>query len=416
MIISDELKNVISEIENSNNQKIKRSSKTEVFKLKPDPLLTSNLSGNYGALFVRSMLRKLNINEHHVFKWRPENKFRQYEIFSYYIPGCMPQTLSFSKLLKQPDGVQQIKELFSEGFFLKATLGDASFSTNSWDKTAEFDQISKLHNVNSNNYESYMLQKKLDLKCEFRIHTFCKDVIPCLTFLVQSQILSSNYAGVEKFLNEILRKLPDGILQGTLIAWDIGLTSNDKYFVIEANFTGYHPEYRTGFQTTGYVDDNHFGPIICAWLNNYFNVKYGIHVDSVEKSLLESNPFYQSFIFYISIFKNAHIDIIRDKLNDSSVSAIVYLGNDTNKLIVRLIKYFLLVDYAEMYYVIAKEECLLRVRELFLRNDQIKVWGEQELFTKTQLGLVKQLSYDRRKQICSYHAIRKLNNTPYVLI
>lgn len=410
------MKNVIFEIENSNTQRVKRRSKTGVFELKPDLQLLSNLSGNYGALFVRAILSELSIDEHYIFRWRPENKFIQYQILNYYIPGCMPESLSLSKLLNQSNGIQEIKELFSKGFFLKATLGDASFSTNSWDRTAEFDHISRLHNFSSNNYESYMLQKKLDLKCEFRIHTFYKDVVPCLTYLIQSNRTSGNYPRVEGYINDILQKLPDGLLQGTLIAWDIGLTIDNEYYVIEANFTGYHPEYRAGFQTTGYVDDHHFGPIICAWLNIFFNVKYGIYIDSIENNLFENNPFYNSFIFYMSIFKNAQIDINKNKVRNSLNSAIIYLGDDANKLIVRLIKHFLLVDYAEMYYVIVKEECLLRIQELFLRNDQIEVLSEHELLIKDQLELVKQLNYDRRKQTCCYHAIRKLKNNSYVVI
>ncbi|MBB6270582.1 hypothetical protein HDF26_001009 [Pedobacter cryoconitis] len=416
MIAPYDLRNVIYEIERCDLPEVKRNSETGTFELKANSSLLSNLSGNYGAFIVRSILHKLNINEHHVFKWRLENKFRQYQILNYYFPDCMPKTLSFSKLLNQPNGIWQIKELFANGFFLKATLGDASFSNKNWDKTAEFDSISKLHNEPNVEYESYMLQKKLDLQCEFRVHTFSKDIIPGLVYVMQGQIPPDKRTGVEKFVNEVLRKLPDVILQGTMIAWDIALTNNDQYYVIEANFTGFHPEYRAGFQTTGYVDDHHYGSIICAWLNNYFNQKFGVYIDAIDSSLLANYPFYEAFLFYRLILKNEHIDLIKNKTKDNPVSIIIYLGEETNNLIISLIKHFLLVDFADKYYVITKNEYFQKVGELFSGNYQISVWSEHELFTQDQRQLVEQLGYDRRKQIGCYHAVRRLKSKPYVII
>lgn len=416
MITPDDLQNVISEIERSGLQQIKRGAEIRTFELKANPALLSNLSGNCGAFIVRSLLHELKINEHHVFKWRLENKFRQYQVLDYYLPGCMPQTLSFSGLLNPSNGVEQIKALFSQGFFLKETLGDASFSKNNWDKTAKFDLISKLPNNRSDGYESYMLQKKLDIKCEFRVHTFCKEIIPGLIYVIQGHMPPDRRTGAERFVNEVLQKLPDVILQGTFIAWDIALTNDDQYYIIEANFTGFHPEYRAGFQTTGYVDDHHFGPIICAWLNHYFNEKFGIYIDAVEDSLLSDHQFYRTFLFYRSLFNAGILNIVRDTTKDESVLAIIYLGEDSNESIVRLINHFLLVDYAEMYYVIVKDEYLLKARDLFSGAHKITVWVESELFTKDQYELVEQFNDDRRRQICCYHSVRKVQNGAYLVI
>ncbi|MCX2478185.1 hypothetical protein OQY15_03735 [Pedobacter sp. MC2016-15] len=69
------------------------------FKLIPDPSLLTNLSGYCGALLIRAILQKLSIDEHQVLKFRLENKFKQYQIFNHFAPGCMPDTLPFSKLL-----------------------------------------------------------------------------------------------------------------------------------------------------------------------------------------------------------------------------------------------------------------------------------------------------------------------------
>lgn len=405
-----DLKDEIFEIEDSDLQKVKNGLGNQPFELKPYSWLLTNLSGNYGALFVRAILNELNINEHHVFKWRLENKFKQYQILNYYSPGCMPESLSFSKLLNGSNGLQKIKELFLEGFFLKATLGDASLFTKSWDKTAELDQILKRPDIGIGKYESYMLQKRLPLKCEFRIHTFSKDIIPCLSYIIQRKTPLNKRAGAETFLNGILQKLPNAIMQGTLIGWDIGYTDDDQYYIIEANFTGFHPEYRAGFQTTGLVDDHYYGAIICAWMNIYFRKNFGVYVDTVDDSLFLNYPFYKALIYYISIFKQDHINLFDHNKHQTSAPVIVYLGDVSNKLVFYLIQHFLLVDFAKMYYVIVRNRSHLQAVDSFGMNMQVNIWTERELFTEDQYLLIDHLSYERRKQFCYLHARRRFKD------
>jgi hypothetical protein len=244
-------------------------------------------------------------------------------------------------------------------------LGDASRVTNTWDKTAEFEAISKLPNTTNGEYESYMLQKKLPLKCEFRVHTFSKEIIPRLTYLMQGNRPNGNFSDAENFVNEVLQKLPGVILQGTLIAWDIALTDDDQYYIIEANFPGFHPEFRKGFQTSGFVDDHRYGAIICAWLNYYFYKTFGISVDAIEDSLFLNYLFYRSFIFYLSLFKKANIDLFIGHTNEVPFTFMIYLGEDTNILIVNLIKHFLLVDFKNLYCVIVRDEYFAKIRVLF---------------------------------------------------
>jgi len=416
MSIADDLEDEISEIENSGVQKVHNGLHIAPFELKPYSWLLADLSGNNGAFYIRALLSKLNVDEHHVFKWRLENKFKQYQVFNYYMPGCMPETLSFSKQLDQHDGVRKIEKLFSKGFFLKATLGDGSFSTKSWDKTAEFEQLSKLPNHTKGKYESYMLQRKLSIKCEFRVHTFSKGIIPRLTYLVQGDKQTDGFQHVEKFLHNVLQNLPDVILLGTFIAWDIALTDDNEYYIIEANFTGFHPEYRKGFQTTGYVDNYEYGAIICAWINRFFGEKFGVYVYAIEDRLFESHSFYKSFAFYISLFNNINIDHLINITAEPALTFIIYLGEDTNKLIVNLIRHCLLVDFVNNYFVIFKDEYFLNVRKLFAKNNQLQLRAESWFFTKDQYLLIKQLGYDRRKQISCYHALRSMTDKSCVII
>jgi len=402
---------VISDIESSYYKEVEVFSPHRPFELKSSQFLISDLSGNLGALIIRALLYHLNIDEHRVLNLRLENKFRQYQVLDHYSPGCMPETLSFTSVWFNNNRIQSDDAIFKKGFFLKATLGDSSFSNNNWDKTGELDRILKMPNLINGPFEIYMFQKKLDIKSEFRVHSFNKEIIPGMTYLMQGQKLTV-HKSLEKFLNEVLQQLPDEILQGTLIGWDVALTNDDRFFIIEANFTGFHPEYRSGFQTTGIVDNHQFGPIICAWINTYFRNRFGVFADSVEEELFVNHPFYQQFVFYTSIFKDEYIDLLKEKLP----YAIMYLGDNSNMLVINLIRHFLLVNFATKYYVLVKDECFVSINKIFSTNGLVLIIKERSLFNNSQLQLVKQLGYDRRKQICSYRALRRIGDKSCIII
>jgi len=113
----EDLQQSIIAIESSIFHKFKRGNGG--FELIAYTSILTNLSGNCGALFVRAVLQKLLVNEHQVLQFRLENKYKQYQVFNHYYPGCMPETLAFSELLAQSEGEQKIRDLFDKGYFLK---------------------------------------------------------------------------------------------------------------------------------------------------------------------------------------------------------------------------------------------------------------------------------------------------------
>lgn len=409
------LEEIIMDIESSDSWNIERKSENETFELWNDPALLEDLEGNRGALFVRALLNKLDVNEHHVFRWRLENKYRQYLILNHYVPGCISKTISFSQVLNAHNGVQKIKELCENGFFVKATLGHRTGEANSFDKTKELDNIIYSYQKGHSHLEKWMLQKRLDLKEEFRIHTFGTDIIRGLTFIANGED-SSKSKDAEMFLKGILRKLPDAILRGTLIGWDIGVTETDEYYVVEANFTGFHPEFARGFQTSGYFGDRAYGPILCAWLNNYFRIRYHVSIGSIESSLLSSDEFYKEFMYYDSLIRNEHIEFLRNKTGDTNVSAIIYLGDEVDHLLIKLIEYFQLENFADRYYLILHAKNVLEVGNLFSADAHVRGLIENDLFTEDQYTLIKLLTYERRKKICSYHALRIVKEGAYFMV
>ncbi|WP_316751628.1 hypothetical protein [Pedobacter gandavensis] len=401
------LEALIVSIENSPPQAITKRSEADTFELWSDPAILEQLSGNIGAIFVRSLLNRLNVDEHHVFKWRLENKYRQYQILNHYVPDSVAESMGLSALLNTTDGVQKIRELCADGFFIKATLGHRTGENKNFDRTADLENIILSHQKESDQTEKWMVQKRLNLKEEFRLHTFSKKVIYGLTFIMKGEdSLKGAYA--EEFVKGILEKLPETISQGTLIGWDIGITDNNEYYVIETNVTGFHPEYARGFQTSGYFGDTEFGSIMCAWLNHYFSLNYQVSIDSVENSLLSSNPFYQEFMYYAALFKKEQLEFLRNQVKATNIAGILYLGEQINPLLTNLLTYFQIENFADTYYLIVNGKNAPMLRQFFSGHADVMILTENDLFTADQYQLIEQLSYERRKKICSYRALRRI--------
>lgn len=407
---------LIYDIEHSLVQKLHKYEIPHSFQLQSDVELISNLSGTYGALFIRALLSKLKLNEHHLFKWRLEHKLNQFYVLNHYYPGCMPETFMLAEIIKGIDSLKRIQTMIAEGFFIKATLGDASLQNNNWDRTGELVEIIKIPQNIWDKHQPYILQKKLQLSAEYRIHTLFKEIIPALTFVTQGHKIIGNKTQIEFFLKRVLARLPYSITEGAFIAWDVGLTEDGQYFIIEANFTGFHPEYRAGFQTTGYVDNDKYGPIICAWLNKYFRINLGISVENIEESLYMKTPFYRHWTYYNSILNESHLKAMQTQGENEFISAVIYVDHDNVELMKNLLAHFLLVDFARSYNLVTAGSLYASLKIFYWGNQWIRVFNEQELFTEDQEDIIELMSNERRKQISRFHLIRKLRLKSYVLI
>ena len=380
------------------------------FELKEDSDLSSDLSGGVGAFFVRSVIGHMQIDEHHIFQWHLQNKYMQYLVFNHYAEGCMPKTYSLSALINSSGGKTLVEELFQQHYFLKSTMGHGSGKNNNFDRTRDYEGILTSYSNKPDFDEEWILQKKLKLVGEYRIHTFSKDLINGLTFTISGE--SQSYVHAEKFLKHFLAKVPASLFLGTLIGWDIGLDDNNHYHIIEANFTGFHPEYRRGFQTTGYVEDNSYGPICCALLNLYWKLHHGCFIDSISEGLLSIFKFYQDSLFYISLFKNTNSELLHCPTDNKLSSAIIYWGSHNNQRTTTLISYFRLANIAEKYFIIVEKGLEVEAYCTFTSLTNIQIIYERSLFTINQQVVIEKLSYLRKKVICCYHVIRamKLNS------
>jgi len=406
---------LILDIEQSDFSQIGTRPADETFELRPVPALMSNLSGGVGTYLVRAILDELGVDQHRIFRWRLENKYIQYLIFNHYVPDSMAVTFSFANLMLEHDSVQKINQLCANGFFIKSTLGDSSGRKKSFDRTEELDEIIHSHRaLYKDEQEKWIIQQKLDLQDEFRIHTFGKDLIDGLTFVIAGGNSSNGWAA-QRLVRTVLEKLPDSILQGTLIGWDIGVTTSDKLYIIEANFTGFHPEYGEGFQTSGYFGDSRYGSIVCAWFNNYFKKKYKISIGSVEDSLL-TYEFFREFVFYASVFKVEHLDLYAHRSEGKYLAVVIYVDNYTTGLFTNLVKYFRLINFADQFYLITDKEYLPALMNTFSKNDPVNFLIENNFFDQDKYHVIKQLTYSARKQIFCHHVIGLIEEKSYVII
>lgn len=100
--------------------------------------------------------------------------------------------------------------------------------------------------------------------------------------------------------------------------------------------------------------------------------------------------------YYMSIFNNWHFEVFESNRQKNAYPVILYLGEDTNTLIVHLINHFLLIDFAKQYYVIVRDECFLKIKNILGTHPQIQVVVESYLFTMDQYELIKQFGYGRK--------------------
>jgi len=411
----DSLKELILDINNSNLNYISRNLVNIAFELSPHPILLTDLSGWIGALIVRAILYRLGVNEHHIFKWRPENKYIQYLILNHYSRGCMPKTMSLTALLKKDEWVESLRGLIKFGYFIKATLGFGSGRTKSFDRTTDLEQILRNHKYDDLfKNEKWIIQKRLKLNKEFRIHTFGKDILYGLTFRISGTSELKDFDQPQEFVYLILQKLPSSFIEGSMIGWDIGLTKKGKYYVIEANFTGFHPEYHCGFQTTGYVDDPPFGSIVCAWLHTYFRNKYAISIASVESILMEKFPYLEEFFYYISILKNEHIEaLIKAKGRVNTVY--IYLDENTDVNMIRLVSYMQIAHFADKIYIITNQELVQEAQKIFTGDNLIHL-PEHSLFTEDQYKKVQLLDDENKKKMCFSNLMKMTTGQSYIFI
>jgi hypothetical protein len=246
--------------------------------------LVEGLGGSKRALPVRQLLRALGFDEARHLQWRMEHKLVQALVLRTWIPEIIPVTYGLHSLARKHGtlGIRQfLANHFPDGYLLKAALGDSSGEAgggyNSDAILAVMDRAAPVPRRILD--EEIVVQERIKVATEYRVHSLEEDVIEDLTFRrYQGGSIAGERDEPNAFVTSVLRRLPDGLVGGSLLAWDIALQPSGKYKIIEVNFTGFHPVFKRGFHCSGYFHDHHWGACDTARLLNHVARKDGVEV------------------------------------------------------------------------------------------------------------------------------------------
>jgi hypothetical protein len=247
--------------------------------------LIEGLAGSTRALLVRQLLRALGFDEHRHLQWRVEHKLIQALVLRAYIPEAIPVTCGLDGLRRLKGAGGSFREFladrFSSGYVIKATLGDSSGEVPArhnpeliLDSPAEPDPLRRTLLD-----EKHVVQERLAITTEYRVHSLEQGVIDDLTFRrYEAGGIPAEREAPNEYVRSLLSRLPDALVGGSLLAWDIALQPSGDFLVIEVNFSGFHPAFKRGFHCSGYFHDQHWGACDTARLLNYVAREDGVDV------------------------------------------------------------------------------------------------------------------------------------------
>ncbi|HVV47082.1 MAG TPA: hypothetical protein VHC72_17845, partial [Bryobacteraceae bacterium] len=201
--------------------------------------LAEGLGGTTRALPVRQLLRALDFDERRCLPWRLEHKLMQALILRSWAPESIPVTCGLRSLARGLDraalpGV--LKSRFPAGFVLKAALGDSSGESFARGVTNGIPESMLLSEPRGILDEEYVVQERIPIAVEYRVHSLEEDIIEDLTFRrYEPGSIAGERKGPNGFVKSVLDRLPDALVGGSLLAWDIGLDASGSFTVIEVN-------------------------------------------------------------------------------------------------------------------------------------------------------------------------------------
>jgi hypothetical protein len=254
---------------------------------------SEGMRSTYRALIVRQLLAKLGFDEHRIFRWRLEHKLVQAALLNHYQPGSVPVTCGLSRFVSKTAGDlrRTVEKTFPTGYVIKRALGDSSGERGLTDCTEEaLALVTSASGAAARLWdEQWLLQQRIPIAKEYRVHSIEERVIPDLTFhRFEWGNITGERDAPNEYVEQLLRQLPDAVVGGSLLAWDIALTPGGDMLVIEVNFSGYHPVWHPGFQCSGYYQDVPWGAQMVARLLRFIedtdDLEIRLRVDKEEPS------------------------------------------------------------------------------------------------------------------------------------
>jgi hypothetical protein len=232
-----------------------------------------------------------------------DHKLIQALVLRSVIPESIPVTYGLNALaFRNGSGAglrQFLADHFPSGYVIKAAVGDSSGELPHDDRSE-----SALIALESSGppqscsllEEGYVVQERIPIKIEYRVHSLEEDVIEDLTFRRYADgSIPEERKAPNAFVSAVLRRLPDALVGGSLLAWDVALSSSGSFVIVEVNFTGFHRAAKPGFHCSGYFHDQHWGACDSARLLNHVartdSVEVNVDADASDYPI--ENQFYK---------------------------------------------------------------------------------------------------------------------------
>lgn len=270
--------------------------------------LSDGIWGSFPVTFIRHLYRELNFDEHRVFKWRLEHKLIQALVLNRYAPGSVPATRGLDEFKRCAGNLNLRAALEAEfpfGFFLKSALGDSSGDCDTPDRTEQFlkackqqavcEQQSVVSDARPLHSETFLVQERIPIEVEYRVHTLEDRVIKDLTFHRYGKgDIPGERDAPNAFVQSVLDRLPNAVVAGTVCGWDVARRPQSGFVVVEINFSGFHPVHNRGFQCSGWFHDEQWGALSAARLVRFLEDHCGLRVsiDADRPDLEVENRFY----------------------------------------------------------------------------------------------------------------------------
>ncbi len=264
-----------------------RAGTPQMFRLSEALPLLEGMSSTQRALMIRQLCRNLGFDEHWPFQWRVEHKLVQAVLLDYFCPGEAPVTRGLGRMCAQLGPLElraAIEAAFPGGYYIKTALGDSSGEQPFVDRTRmvvlaiERGEL-VIPPCSEATLERWVIQERVQIATEYRVHSLEDLVIDDLTYHRYGRgDIAEERAGPNAYVQQILDRLPGAIVGGSLLGWDVALTKEGRYVVIEVNFTGCHPVHRAGFQASGYYQDIEWGAHCTSRLLRFIERTDGVEV------------------------------------------------------------------------------------------------------------------------------------------
>ena len=194
---------------------------------------------------------------------------------------------------KQIEATADCVREFSSDDFVNDDFGSARVD----DETTRL----RVHDVHD---ETFVLQGRVAIDEEYRVHTVEGRVAPKLTYRRYGWGISPDEREAPNtFVQRAIDRLPNGFVRGAIVAWDVAKirvrerAGDDRFVIIEANLAGYHPVFDRGFQCSGFFQGP-WGPALVARLFEFIEQTYGVKVrvdvdvpaDAIEHHIHPAGP------------------------------------------------------------------------------------------------------------------------------